>query len=194
MTDTTNTGDYNTGYSNTGYRNTGNYNTGDYNTGCRNTGYRNTGYYNTGNCNTGDYNTGYRNTGFFCTETPKPRFFDADTDITWGEAYERIPNIDLIIGVKFVPTSDMTGEEKQQHPQYETVGGYLRKHERPLREAFPIAWAKLTQAERQRWLDLPNFDADKFLEITGVDVRNESTGRTVKIRLTGGEIVEGTIV
>ena len=92
-----NTGSKNTGNMNTGDRNTGNGNTGYGNTGDRNTGYRNTGDWNTGNWNTGDRNTGDGNTGmynatnyssgFFCTEEPKIKFFNEDSDMTRNEFY-----------------------------------------------------------------------------------------------------------
>jgi len=182
-----NTGYYNTGNRNTGYRNTGDCNTGHYNTGNRNTGDFNTGHYNTGDCNTGDFNTGNRNTGFFCTGTPSPMFFDHPTDLTWDEAYSLITHIDLPIGVEFVASKDMTDAEKSEHPSHNTIGGYLRKHERPIREVFPIAWAKMSQAERDKWTGLPNFDADKFFEITGVDVRTQR--RVVQVRTVDGQVV-----
>lgn len=64
----------------------------------------------------------------------------------------------------------MSQDEKDSNPNYATIGGYLKVHNLTIREAFPLAWAKMDDETRQRFLDLPNFDADKFLEITGVDV------------------------
>ncbi|MDO0213513.1 hypothetical protein KLN56_10710 [Clostridioides difficile] len=90
-----NTGNYNTGYYNTGNHNTGNYNTGYYNTGYRNSGYCNEGYcnegcwntgnYNIGNCNSGDWNIGDYNAGVFCTDVPKIRMFNKETDLTYED-------------------------------------------------------------------------------------------------------------
>ena len=77
----------------------------------------------------------------------------------------------LPVGVEWVPQSDMTEAEKSDHPQHKHIGGYLRKHELPYTESFPLAWSKMDDDERKRWTSLPNFDADKFLQITGVDVR-----------------------
>jgi hypothetical protein len=63
----------------------------------------------------------------------------------------------------------MTDSEKEAHPEAETTGGYIE-----------IATA--TDADRQKWWDelsdenkasilaLPNFDATKFEEITGIKV------------------------
>jgi hypothetical protein len=188
-----NTGDYNTGNRNTGHLNTGDHNTGDRNTGHHNTGHRNTGHINTGDYNTGDYNTGNYNTGFFCTETPKATFFDQPTNLTFEEALGLIPFVDFKIGAKFVPSDEMTEDEKGKNPNHVHIGGFLRKHEIPIQEAFPLAWAKMDDETKQKFLNLPNFDAQKFKECTGVDV-NTPSARKVKIRLSGGEIVEGEIV
>ena len=166
-----NTGNYNTGDRNTGDRNTGNYNTGNYNTGDLNTGNRNTGDCNTGDCNTGNYNTGDCNTGFFCTNTSNPIFFDFPSNLSWDEAYNAIPYVELSVGVEWIPSDEMSETEKIENSNHLHVGGYLKKHELPLREAFPLAWAKLNDATKQRFINLPNFDAKKFLQITGVDVR-----------------------
>ncbi|HAT4871070.1 TPA: hypothetical protein I9640_000113 [Clostridioides difficile] len=80
-----NAGDYNTGNHNTGYCNTGNHNAGYCNTGDCNTGYCNTGDCNTGYCNTGDWNTGDYNAGIFCTDVPKIRMFNKETDLTYED-------------------------------------------------------------------------------------------------------------
>ena len=167
-----NTGDLNTGYSNTGNSNTGSLNTGARNTGHYNTGDRNTGDRNTGHRNTGDFNTGDRNTGFFCTQTPNPTFFDQPWSGTWPEAYGLVPYLNLPGPTVWVETKDMSEEEKAASPTHQTTGGYLKQDPRPLTQTFPEVWSKMSEEEKQKWLDLPNFDAEKFLRITGVDVRS----------------------
>ena len=67
----------------------------------------------------------------------------------------------------------MTDAEKASAPAHVTTGGFLRILNRTVQEAFPLAWAKLDNETKQRFLNLPNFDAEKFLECTGVDVRKE---------------------
>jgi hypothetical protein len=126
---------------------------------------------NTGHGNTGHYNTGDRNTGFFCVETPAPTFFDKSCSLTWEEACEAVPCVELPIGCVWVDVSKMTDDEKQNHPTHRTAGGFLRILHTSIQTAFPVAWAKLDVATRRRFLNLPNFDADKFLACTGVDVR-----------------------
>ena len=161
-----NTGDWNTGVWNTGNRNTGNRNTGDWNTGGWNTGNR-----NTGNCNTGDWNAGDWNTGFFSTVTPKADLFEKPTDLTHEQVLD-LPGMQVLNHAYknnwWIFSKDMTDEEKKQHPEHETTGGYLKTV--PFKTACRMMWDKLDAADRQKVLDLPNFDARIFKEVTGIEV------------------------
>ena len=148
----------NTGHLNTGHRNTGHRNTGDLNTGHYNTGNR-----NTGDLNTGHWNTGHRNTGFFCTETPNATFFDLPTNLSFEEAVALIPSVELSIGAEWVASSQMTTEEQLANPNHSTIGGFLREHNLPLQTAFPLAWTKMSDAEKLKWTSLPNFAAEKLV-------------------------------
>ena len=176
-----NTGGRNTGDLNTGDRNTGGRNTGDLNTGGRNTGDRNTGGLNTGDLNTGDWNTGDLNTGFFCTQTPSPMFFDNPTNLTYSAAQNLIPDVILPISCVWVNSVDMSKLEKEENQNHKTIGGYLEKINKPIQEVFPSVWRKMTEEKKQRFLDLPNFDADKFMACTGVDVHKNNI--TIERRL-----------
>lgn len=167
-----NTGDWNTGDRNTGDWNTGNCNTGSRNTGDYNTGNYNTGDYNTGNCNTGNWNTGSRNTGFFNTITPPMLLFNKPTDLTMIQ----------LVGIKgvqvlnwnyennwWIYSANMSKEEKKAHPEHEYTGGYLKSVS--FKEACRIMWDKLTDEEKEEVKKIPNFDADVFKRITGVNVK-----------------------
>ena len=146
--------------------------------------------------NTGNWNTGYRNTGFFCEETPLASFFDAPTSLTHEAARELVnalPWDAIPVGAEWIESSKMTDAEKSANPTHATVGGYLKTHTLPFKESMPIAWAKFTPEQRQKFLDLPNFNADKFYRMFGVDVRVKPAN-TVRVRLSGGEIVSGEIV
>jgi hypothetical protein len=167
-----NTGKHNTGNCNTGYRNTGDYNTGNHNTGFCNTGNRNTGYCNTGGYNTGNYNAGNYNTGSFCVGTPVAILFDLPVEgMDQATVNSLIPNIELPSPVVWVFEKDMTEYEKTTNQSYKTTGGFLRKQDATVQDLFPIAWSKLNIDVKKQFLSLPNFDADKFLKCTGVDVR-----------------------
>ena len=171
-----NSGDLNSGYLNSGYLNSGDLNSGDRNSGDLNSGYlnsgdRNSGDRNSGDLNSGGLNSGDRNSGYLCTETPSPMFFDKPWGGTWEEADALVPWIDLPVGCEFISSESMSDAEKAANPNHVTIGGYLKVLCKTVQEAFPIAWSKLDADEKQRWLDLPNFDAEKFLKCTGVDVR-----------------------
>jgi hypothetical protein len=168
-----NSGNYNSGYYNSGNYNSGHYNSGDYNSGHYNSGDYNSGDSNSGNANSGNYNSGNRNSGFFCTEIPKPTFFDTPVNMSWEDALKLIPGIDLPVCCQWISFDNMTAQEKKDNPNAKTLTGYLKVEDMPIKKAFPIAWAKLIKEDKQKWLNLPNFDADKFLRCTGVDVRKD---------------------
>ena len=182
-----NTGNKNTGNCNTGNCNTGDYNTGHYNTGNCNTSRFNTGNCNTGNCNTGDcntgnYNTGYWNTGdwnatdystgLFNTKQKTLDIFDKPSNWTLEDwFYSEVRNI-LNSNFKlteWIYEENMSNEEKEQHPEYEAAGGYLKVFK--FKEACKNMWNSLTDYEKHTVItELPNFDADKFEQITGINV------------------------
>jgi len=183
-----NSGDRNSGHRNSGDRNSGHRNSGHSNSGNSNSGDFNSGDHNSGDFNSGDFNSGDFNSGFFCVATPIPCFFDRPVpNLSWEKAQAKIPHIDLPTECVWVPETKMTLQERQEFPTYKTIGGYLKTQKMPLTEAFPIAWAKLSNEEKAKWLELPNFDADKFLQITGVDVHAKEKhtividGKTVTI-------------
>ena len=195
-----NTGDCNSGQCNSGNRNTGdcntgNWNTGDCNSGDCNTGNRNTGHSNAGNCNIGnlnsgdynignfnsgdynigDWNSGKWNSGVFNTKNDlKIKMFDVDSDWTfsdWGRSdafyiMRRCPSSYS----DFISETYMSSEEKEQHPEYKTIGGYTKT-------------VIVTDYDKQKWWDelpdeykqviyaLPNFSKEKFEECVGIKIK-----------------------
>ena len=203
MTKNTNTGNWNAGYKNTGDRNTGDRNTGDRNTGDRNTGYKNTGdwntgdwntgyknagYKNTGNRNTGDRNTGYKNagnwnkcnysTGMFNTITPDDIliFNKPCSREVWNNAAK--PDFLYFDINVWVSESNMTEQEKVDNKYHYVAEGYLKSI--TPEEAWKIAWENKEDGELELLLALPNFDAEVFKEISGIDV-NANTLKTITI-------------
>ena len=75
----------------------------------------------------------------------------------------------------------MTDEEKKADPQFFVKGGYLKTY--TWEEAWANYWRDSDEEERQKVLNLPNFDAAIFKEITGID-----TGKTTKETITIGGI------
>lgn len=164
-----NTGDWNVGRSNTGNWNTGGHNTGDWNTGNYNTGNSNTGY-----CNIGDWNTSSYSSGCFCTEEKKIELFDKPSDMTledWrmSNAYRLLSTMPHEKELKYVLTDDMTDSEIEGHLECRTTGGYLHVTED---KSAPQKWFNsLSDDKKKIIMSIPNFDAEKFLLCTGIDVR-----------------------
>ena len=70
--------------------------------------------------------------------------------------------------LEWIQSDDMTDKEKEQHPEYETTGGYLKKLDES--ECGQIWWDSLLDHEKNIIKALPNFDAEIFKETTGIDI------------------------
>ena len=129
----------------------------------------NIGTNNTGLANSGDSNSGYRNSGAFCTNpNPVIYLFDKPTDILVKD-WEQSKAYDLMCRLEnafWIESSMMTEIEKQDYPSHKTTGGYLKTI--TLKEAWGNLWGNLDDASKNVFLSLPNFDANKFEEITGI--------------------------
>lgn len=68
----------------------------------------------------------------------------------------------------WVYSNKMTEEEKEQHPEYETTGGYLKKRNKS--ECNQLWWDNLSDCNKNVIKSLPNFNAKIFKEITGIDI------------------------
>ena len=177
-----NTGNYNTGNLNSGDRNSGNHNTGDWNSGSWNSGYGNSGNWNSGDYNTGNYNTGNWNAGIFNTGACEYTF--AFNQLVKKQDLECLPSIPFLRFklVEWIPEKHMLPEEKEQHPKYAAVGGYLKKYD--YKEAFRKSFEEAKQLpdwpeQLKRLKALPNFNFKIFEEISGITAE-ELTGSTVE--------------
>ena len=182
-----NSGNRNSGHWNSGNSNSGNWNSGNRNSGHSNSGNSNSGHSNSGNWNSGDSNSGNRNqgdfctgdfnitdheTGCFCTEEHKIRLFDQETNMTFREwrnsrAYNILCRIPFE-STRWIWSDSMTDEEKASHPEFETTGGYLKVCNND--KAFINWWESLNNSEKNIIKSIPNFNAEKFLQITGIRV------------------------
>ena len=169
-----NSGDWNTGNCNFGKCNSGDCNSGNNNSGDWNSGNRNSGDCNVGNRNSGDWNFGDCNSGVFNTViNPKIKIFDIESDwtmIDWfgSEAYTVMAKCPCSYS-KFIDEITMSDEEKENHPEYKTLGGYV-KTIFATNEDKQEWWDALSSNERQAVYNLPNFDAEKFMKCTGITV------------------------
>ena len=190
-----NTGHRNSGDANTGHRNSGDANSGDWNSGHGNTGHRNSGDWNSGHGNSGDANSGDRNTGYgnstnretgiFNTTQGKIRCFNQETDLSWDDIDH--PKFQEFYLNKWLTESEMTDEEKKADPEFYVRGGYLKTY--TWEEAWENYWRDSDEEEKQKVLNLPNFDAVIFKEITGIDVEQPKTTNPPEITFDGATYV-----
>ena len=171
-----NSGDWNSGNRNSGDWNSGDWNSGNWNSGNRNSGNWNSGNCNSGNCNSGDWNSGNWNstnysTGFFNSIEQPLYIFNNPTNMSRDD-------FNSLLAVRamnwkyendwWIYSENMTDEEKINHPEHETTGGYLKTVD--FKTACGLMWDDMTVEEKAAVKDIPNFDADVFKKITGIVV------------------------
>ena len=167
-----NSGYRNSGDCNSGYRNSGDCNSGDCNSGDRNSGYRNSGDRNSGDWNSGDWNSGDRNSGLFNTEkNPKLKIFDKESEWTYEDwmnsKARRIMNTCPYTYSNYISESEMTDNEKENRPEYKTIGGYVKVFI-ATKEDKKKWWDDLSEDDKNTVKSLPNFDWDKFVKCVGM--------------------------
>ncbi len=166
-----NSGNYNSGCWNSGDCNTGDWNSGDFNSGNNNIGYHNSGYHNRGNNNSGYHNSGDWHSGIFNTEQQEYIFtFNKPALKSAIVSIYAIPFLRFDMS-EWIPTCNMSQQEKDQHPEYVTTGGYLKKYayKEAFRKSFDNAKRSPNWPEQLEKLKaLPNFDAKIFEEISGI--------------------------
>jgi len=170
-----NSGDVNSGKQNSGDQNSGKQNSGDQNSGHRNSGNgnsgdQNSGHRNSGNGNSGHQNSGHQNSGIFNTDEPKLRMFNNNSEMFYRDwyntaAYDIINRMSL---TSFIGHDVMTEQEMKDHPEYQTIGGYLKTNE--YKVAWKIWFESLSKKEIKIIKEIPNFDSQIFEEITGLKI------------------------
>lgn len=154
-----NSGNRNSGDWNSGYRNSGNRNSGD-----RNSGDRNSGNWNSGDRNSGDWNSGYWNScngsnGVFCNQEDKDiRIFNKPSGMSLQE-FSCSKYYDALTSKPLELTYWDEKNEKLKCRSY--------------KDACAIWWSKLTAENKEIIQQIPNFDPDVFLDITGIDIRED---------------------
>jgi hypothetical protein len=133
------------------------------NAGWGNSGDRNSGFRNSGHWNGGDWNS-----GFFNSDEPSEiRVFNKPCNKSeWDKASK--PDFIYFNFNRWIDSSDMTEQEKVEHPEHEVAGGYLKTLS--YKEAWAEAWAGASDLDKELLVKLPNFDAGVFEEITGIHI------------------------
>ena len=86
----------------------------------------------------------------------------------WNSEARRLLNRIQKNVLEWICSDDMTDEEKEQHPEYKTTGGYLKELDES--ECGQIWWNSLTDKEKAVIKALPNFDTDIFYQCTGIKI------------------------
>ena len=80
--------------------------------------------------NSGDWNSGDWNSGVFNTEKkPTIKMFDKESSWTYGDWFDsRAKRImkGCPYSYSVIPADDMTDEEKENHPEHKTIGGFVK--------------------------------------------------------------------
>ena len=126
-----------------------------------NTNSSNSGYWNSGNWNSGLFNS---------EENPKLKMFNNMSDWTindWNDSDARhIMNTCPYTHSDFIDKSDMTDKEKENHPEYKTIGGFVKVFIVTKKEKEDW-WNKLSDEDKDIIKSLPNFDFDIFRKCVG---------------------------
>ena len=153
-----NSGSYNAGDHNSGDYNSGGCNSGNYNAGYGNSGNRNSGYGNSGGYNSGNYNTGYGNSGNYNAGGYNSGNYNTGYGNS-GNYNAGVFNTDEPYMRAFNQNTTIRYSDFKKHLTYNFYALCVR-----------IATKKLIDGDEERIKALPNFDAEIFKEITGIDI------------------------
>ena len=72
------------------------------------------------------------------------------------------------VELKLTEWIEYTEEEMKEDKNKRLIGGYLKEYS--YKEACANWWDELTEENKEIIKSIPNFDADKFKEITGIKI------------------------
>ena len=172
-------GDRSTGHYSSGNHSSGDHSSGNHSSGDHSSGDRSTGIYSSGDRSTGIYSSGERSTGHWSISNFSPGHFSTIdyagfgafnkpcTVEKWADAHK--PHFLFRISpTRWIAENEMTANEKQGTPSHKTTGGYLKTIS--MQEAWATAWAERGEHDLELLKALPNFDANVFKEISGIDI------------------------
>lgn len=145
-------------------------NTGLFSSGNRNSGNGNSGDRNSGNMNSGVFNSCNYSNGVFCNkEDMDIRIFNMPSGMSLKDFY-RSKYWYAVCSAEFPLTEwvEYTEEEKQADERKALIGGYLKKN--TYQYACARWWEDMSKENREIIMSLPNFDAEVFKDITGIEV------------------------
>lgn len=119
----------------------------------------NTGLFNSGYCNSGDWNSCNGSNGVFCNQEDKDiRIFNKPSGMSLEEFWDS----------KYY---EALQSEPLELTYWDNENKKLKR--RSYKDACAIWWSKLTAENKKIIQQIPNFDPDVFLDITGIDIRED---------------------
>ena len=91
---------------------------------------------------------------------------------------EGLPDFIYFSLTLWVDESKITDQEKIDNVEFATTGGYLKVL--TYKEAWLNAWNNATEEDKELLYALPNFNAEVFKEISGIDVNESSNEMTIE--------------
>jgi len=113
------------------------------------------------------------------------RIFNQEVEKSeWEKIKNSLPSIELKVS-SWIDKKDMSKSEKDSKSGWETMGGYLKTLS--YEEAWAKWWNEANQEDKNKILNIPQFDAKIFTGITGIlDFASRSLkGKTVKVEIDG---------
>lgn len=109
----------------------------------------------------------------------------------WNEIKDSLPNIELPL-THWTEEKEMSSQEKKDFKIYKEIGGYLKVLS--YEDAWKEWWNKASQEDKNKILDIPQFDEEIFKGITGLDVKkiDSLSGQEVEVKI-GGKTYKATI-
>ena len=143
-----------------------------------NVGYSNVGYRNVGDMNVGDFNKCNYETGSFNTiQSDTIRIFNKDCSRKLWEESKK-PSFIYFNLTEWISSNMMSDKEKEENETHKTTDGYLKVYD--YKGAFQASYKVASKKDKELLLALPNFDADVFFEISGIDVRKKDNSAAIE--------------
>jgi len=144
---------------NSGNRNSGNRNSGDRNSGNGNSGYMNSGNRNSGDWNSGDWNSGNRNSG----------------NRNSGD-WNSCDNSSGFLNTKSEDTIQVFNKPclREVLEDADIPDFFYFESGDDYKQSWQDSYNTADEEDRNKVKLLPNFDAEVFFELTGIDLRGDT--------------------
>jgi len=177
-------GDWNSGEGNSGDRNSGDRNSGNYNSGKWNSGNGNSGYMNSGDCNSGNRNSGNRNYGNRNSGNWNPGYMNSGDgnsgDRNSGNRnsgdWNSCDNSSGFLNTKSEDTIQVFNKPclREVLEDADIPDFFYFESGDDYKQSWQDSYNTADEEDRNKVKLLPNFDAEVFFELTGIDLRGDT--------------------